>query len=148
MKKSRIFYLILFIPAAFLVFLIVCPAVNDMTAYSVSQTVWETPLPPGTVKIEKASMAGKLVGSGNGMQYFGAILIKSDTSLDDLKKYYAEYSQNEWSYLVEEQSTKEVNEIEHGTLSFKTDPEEDGYYIVYSWGEGVKPFCEFDLRGH
>ena len=44
----------------------------------------ETPLPEKTELIESISRAGKLTGNGNGMQYFGAILIRSDLSLEEL----------------------------------------------------------------
>lgn len=39
--------------------------------------------------IESLSQAGKLTGNGNGMQYFGAILIRSELSLEELETYVA-----------------------------------------------------------
>ena len=50
--------------------------------------------------IESISRAGKLTGNGNGMQYFGAILIRSDLSLEELDAYYSRYRSNEWECLV------------------------------------------------
>ena len=42
-------------------------------------------LPKNTELIESIYKAGKLVGNGNGMQYFGVILIKSELPLLFLK---------------------------------------------------------------
>ena len=42
-------------------------------------------LPKNTELIESIYKAGKLVGNGNGMQYFGVILIKSERPLLFLK---------------------------------------------------------------
>ena len=41
------------------------------------------------------------------MQYFGAILIKSELSLEELDAYYSDYRRNEWEYLVEIQKLPE-----------------------------------------
>ena len=55
-------------------------------------------MPERTEIIDSVSLAGKLVGNGNGVQYFGAILLKSKLSLNDLEDYYSVYQKNEWSY--------------------------------------------------
>ena len=76
------------------------PLINNHTAYKVEKELCETPLPEKTELIESISRAGKLTGNGNGMQYFGAILIRSDLSLEELDAYYSGYRSNEWEYLV------------------------------------------------
>ena len=55
--------------------------INNNIAYKVEKELCETPLPEKTELIESISRAGKLTGNGNGMQYFGAILIQSELSL-------------------------------------------------------------------
>lgn len=55
------------------------PAVNDMYAREVARELAAVPLPEGTELIEKTSAAGKFFGNGNGMQYFGAVLLKADS---------------------------------------------------------------------
>ena len=60
------------------------PLINNHTAYKVEKALCEIPLPEETELIESLSQAGKLMGNGNGMQYFGAILIRSDLSLEEL----------------------------------------------------------------
>ena len=69
---------------AVILFVISIPIVNDMSAAKVEWDLKKLPLPEQTEFIESTSKAGKLVGNGNGMQYFGAILIKSELTLDEL----------------------------------------------------------------
>ena len=75
--------------------------INNNIAYKVEKELCETPLPEKTELIESISRAGKLTGNGNGMQYFGAILIQSELSLKELDDYYSDHRSNEWEYLVE-----------------------------------------------
>ena len=76
------------------------PLINNHTAYKVEKALCEITLPEKTELIESLSQAGKLTGNGNGMQYFGAILIRSELSLEELETYYSDYRSNEWEYLV------------------------------------------------
>ena len=83
------------------------PLINNHTAYKVEKTLCEIPLPEETELIESLSQAGKLTGNGNGMQYFGAILIRSDLSLEDSEEikdsgYYIVYSWESGNSLLEE----------------------------------------------
>lgn len=123
------------------------PLVNDYSAKQIEKEIKELPLPENTEFVESLSRAGKFTGNGNGMQYFGAMLIKSDLSLDELDEYYSAYRENEWDYVVKVQDSRE---IEYYGILFSTDVDpSENYYIVYSWGSGVSSFFEeFDLRGH
>lgn len=60
------------------------PLINNHTAYKVKKALCEIPLPEETELIESLSQAGKLTGSGNEMQYFGATLIRSELCLEEL----------------------------------------------------------------
>ena len=124
------------------------PLINNHTAYKVEKTLCEIPLPEETELIESLSQAGKLTGNGNGMQYFGAILIRSELSLEELETYYSDYRSNEWEYLVEIQEGQSIKVIEHKALQFSEEIEDSGYYIVYSWGSGNSLLKELDIRGH
>ena len=118
-------------------------------AKNVVKKIEDTPLPERTEYVESVYLAGKLVGNGNGMQYFGAILIKSEQSLDELMKYYEDYNDDNWQFFVEKQRDNIIQIIEHGNLSFKANINSDtDYYIVYSWGEGNSLFSDLDIRGH
>lgn len=124
------------------------PLINNYTAYKVEKALCEIPLPEETELIESLSQAGKLTGNGNGMQYFGAILIRRELSLEELDAYYSDYRSNEWEYLVETQEGQPIEVIDHRTLQFTEEIKDSGYYIVYSWGSGNSLLEELDIRGH
>lgn len=131
-----------------LVFMLSIPVVNDCVANKTAKYVERIGLPNNTQYIETFSKAGKLIGNGNGMQYIGGILIKSELSLQELKSYYSQYAINGWECIVEKQTDKHISFIEHGTISFNSDINSDAYYVVYSWGNANSVFSELDLRGH
>ena len=124
------------------------PLINNNIAYKVEKALCEIPLPEETELIESLSQAGKLTGNGNGMQYFGVILIRSELSLEELDAYYSDYRSNEWEYLVETQEGQPIEVIDHRTLQFTEEIKDSGYYIVYSWGSGNSLLEELDIRGH
>lgn len=105
-------------------------------------------MPERTEIIDSVSLAGKLVGNGNSVQYFGAILLKSKLSLNDLEDYYSVYQKNEWSYVVEPQENQIITVVEHSKISFSEMVDDEAYYIVYSWGDGPNLLEELDFRGH
>ena len=136
-----------------IVLLLVCgmisiPIVNNYSAAKISRELCELPLPKQTKLIDSVSKAGKLVGNGNGMQFFGAILIKSELTFEELRYYYGTYQENELECIVEKQEGKSIDLIEHETLQFSEKMDSSGYYIVYSWGDGISLFEELDIRGH
>ncbi|MDE6748908.1 MAG: hypothetical protein K2K21_07595 [Lachnospiraceae bacterium] len=133
----------------FISVLVAAPIVNDNMAKKTADELADLPLPDNTECIESIYKAGKLIGNGNGMQYIGAVLIKSELSLEELKEYYKGYAENEWNCIVENQINTDVIIMkEHTGLTFKTDIEGDNYYIVYSWGDNNTVFHELDIRGH
>ena len=146
MKKLKIVWIL---AAAILIGgVISLPLINNHTAYKVEKALCEIPLPEETELIESLSQAGKFTGNGNGMQYFGAILIRSELSLEELDAYYSDYRRNEWEYLVEIQKGQSIEVIDHGGLQFSKEIKGSGYYIVYSWGSGDSLLQELDMRGH
>ena len=128
------------------------PLINDYSAKQVEKDLCNLPLPEESMYVDSVSKAGKLVGNGNGMQYFGAVLIKSNLSLEALEDFYSEYRKTEWECLVEVYKGQEIDVIEHCSLKFSEEvTSSENYYIVYSWGESLHPFdslMDFDLRGH
>ena len=140
--------IVLAVAIIFLSVLIAAPIVNDNIAKKTANELVDLLLPNNTEYVESIHKAGKLVGNGNGMQYFGAILIKSDLSLDELKEYYLQFADSEWKCIVENQINKNVEITEHPKLTFKTDIEVNNYYIFYSWGDNDTIFHELDIRGH
>lgn len=129
-------------------FVVGIPLANNHYAEQVEKELRETPLPEKTEIIDSVSQTGKLVCNGNGMQYFGAILLKSKLSLNNLEDYYSAYQKNEWSYMVEPQKTQIIEAVEHSRIRFSEKIDDEGYYIVYSWGDGPELLEELDIRGH
>ncbi len=146
--KRALLGLILCVAGVVFAILIITPVVNDNIARNTAKELADLPLPDDTEIIETAYKAGKLVGNGNGMQYFGAILIKSEMSLEKLREYYSGFAESRPGCMVENQTDAEVRLIEHGKLAFKADITGDDFYIVYSWGNGGGIFRELDIRGH
>jgi hypothetical protein len=144
MKKVRIFVLIVII--CLIAFVASVPVVNNLSAKKIENQLLSLTSPDNTVTVESLSKAGKLIGNGNGMQYFGAMLIRSERALEDLSAYY---SQQNADVIVKEQKTQDIDFLEHETLSFKSNIA-DGktYYIVYLFGGGIAPFSQLDIRGH
>lgn len=134
--------------AGLLTLIIGSPIKNDMEAKKVAKALNAYDLPERTELLDTVSAAGKLVGNGNGMQYFGAILIKSELSLEELKEYYGKLASDEFHNIVEKQETGTIDFIEHANLSFDADCDYENTYIVYSWGDYSGLASEFDLRGH
>ena len=128
------------------IFAVSVPFINDFSAKNVENSLLEIALPENTQMVESVSKAGKLVGNGNGMQYFGAMLIKSEQTLEELTAYYADVDAE---IVVKAQTSQEIACLEHEQLSFTAEiTEEENYYIVYLFGEGLAPFSQLDLRGH
>ncbi len=151
MKKTLIIAVLLpiILITLFVLFALSVPIVNNITAATVLSDIKNIPLPENTEYVDGISAAGKFTGNGNGMQYFGAMLIKTDLSLDELNSYYSDYRENEFRLLVEKQESGEIAVIEHGSLAFESELSQDeNYYIVYSWGDGIDLFADLDLRGH
>ena len=146
MKKLKIVWIL--VAAILIGGVISLPLINNHTAYKVEKALCEIPLPEETELIESLSQAGKLTGNGNGMQYFGAILIRSDLSLEELDAYYSGYRSNEWEYLVEIQEGQSIDVIDHEILNFGKEINDAGYYIVYSWESENSLLKELDIRGH
>ncbi len=121
--------------------------VNDYCAYSVLRELKGVPLPEKTVMIDSTYAVGKLIGSGNGVQYLGAMLIESKLSYDELKNYYNKYGKNKL-YFFKKDDVEYTFNRNGDNLTFEKYANNSNYYIVYKWGEGIAFFEFFDIRGH
>lgn len=137
---------ILILVIGLFVLLLVAPFVNDNVAKKTMEELIELPLPENTEYIESLCRAGKLIGCGNGMQYFGAILIKSELSREELEAYYASFAEHDWECVVENQVGAEIRIDGEGVAFFSTNVEGDHYYIVYSWSSSDTIFDVLDMR--
>lgn len=146
MKKALVFT---FAAAALLIggLCVSVPVVNDLYAAGVADGLAAVPLPEGARLVEKTSAAGRFFGNGNGMQYFGALLLESERSPEEIGEYYS----NRVPYCrAAQQHGSEITVMEHGNARFKTSVG-DGNVIVYALGSArgfpMELFAELDLRG-
>ncbi len=140
-----------FVAVVLLLFAVGIPVANNAIALGVEKELKRIPLPASTELVESISKSGKLVGNGNGVQYFGAILIKSDLSPEDLDAYYQTYRNASYDCVIAGQLDNRILAIEHGDLAFRHDEYGVGYYIVYTWGDApdwAQDWLDTDLRGH
>ena len=132
---------------------IVC--VNNGIAGHVERELKNYPLPEKTIFMDSVSIAGKLVGNGNGMQYMGSILVVSDLTEEELYEYYSQ----SFNYVeVRKQESQVIDFINVSGYSFELfgDPEHHDHYTVTCWGSpkdiGLGEFAtvllNMDLRGH
>lgn len=145
-KSIFIITIILIFGASILIYIL-----NDIIANNTKKELLKVKLPNNTEVVDSISIAGKLTGNGNGMQYLGAILVKTDLSEEELKEYYNQYKKDEFSFLVEKQNSKKLKMIDSGSYWFEKYNENDKekYFTIYSWGSSKNELLtEFDLRGH
>ena len=127
---------------------------NNCIADKIEKDLAKYQLPSDTELVDSISAAGKMSGSGNGMQYMGAILVKSKLSAEELKEYY----DSDFDYI-------EVRKQENKTLGFdlisysfsKFPKAQDGTCCsVICWdsnreelvGDVISEILDFDIRGH
>lgn len=106
--------------------------------------------------IESTSVAGKMLGNGNGMQWFGILLVKSNLDEKQLSEwYYREMEIGDGDELsVTEQETRYV--FEFGNVLFAKEEDFDGCYQIRLCGNlavgtetsVVISLLNSDLRGH
>ena len=127
---------------------------NNEIANRTTEELANIQLPENTQMVDTISIAGKVSGNGNGMQYFGAVLLKTDLSEEELDTYYQQYRGNSSKFLIKKQETEKIEVIDKPGYYFQTFNEEDKekYYILYSYGSAdgifLEDLLELDLRGH
>lgn len=128
---------------------------NNSIADKIEKDLAGHQLPTNTELVDSISIAGKLTGNGNGMQYMGAILVDSDLSEMELKEYYS----SEFEYVeIRKQETADIDFIHTGNYSFNNFSETNNgsYYSIACWddsrrekfGDFICELLDFDIRGH
>lgn len=99
--------------------------------------------------IESQQTYGKLNGNGNGINYFGAVLLKAD-STDSLDKIVSKLSNKYDIVEYNRQTSSQIDSylLEHKSLSFdkSINPDEE-YYCIYYFHSSDKS-NSFDVAGH
>lgn len=151
MKPHTFIKIIILVPIFILVMMMaISYPINNMIANNIITELKQNPLPEKTVIVEEKSIAAKLCGNGDGVQYFGALLLKSELSLKDLDNYYSQFRNREECNMVERQCGQDIEQNEFPALqelSFDTDIDDENYYILYTWGNYDSIFTYLDWRG-
>ncbi len=96
--------------------------------------------------VETVSDYGKLNGNGNGINYFGAVLVKAENPdvLDTLVSLNKDF--DVMDYYKQEKREIDLNYAEHAHLSFENlSPD---YYVVWFY-QGEHPMSNpLDIKGH
>ena len=150
--KCNIFFkMLLLTPAIFIAILIllmyISGPINDRVVADFVKELKQKPLPDNTVIVEENAIADRICGNGDGVQYCGALLLKSDLSLEELKEYYlSQFNDNEDYNIVEYKTIDESYLEERSAFHFDAE-KEDNYYILYAWSNYDSIFTYLDWRG-
>ena len=111
LSVRKIFIILLIVIIALsTIFYVAIVITNNSIADKIEKDLVSYELPTNTKLIDSLSAAGKLTGSGNGMQYMGAILVDSDLSIEALKEHYS----SQFDYIeVNEQKTVNLDFIQN-----------------------------------
>lgn len=150
--KSHIFLkIVILAPIIILVTMMaISYPINNIVAQNIITELKQNPLPEKTIIVEEKSIAARLCGNGDGVQYFGALLLKSELSLEELDNYYSQFRKREECNIVKHQYGKEIEQNEFPALhelSFDTNIDNENYYILYTWGNYDSIFTYLDWRG-
>lgn len=100
--------------------------------------------------VEAKSVYGKLNGNGNGIQYFGVVLI-DNASVDNIDHLIAELDDQFEIVEYFEQSESEIDSkyLEHKKLEYDTQIREDDKYISICFYNSINPESDLrDVMGH
>ncbi|MBQ4131720.1 MAG: hypothetical protein IJD71_05220 [Clostridia bacterium] len=126
---------------------------NNVIANNIEKDLIAYELPPNTKLVDSVSVAAKLTGSGNGMQYMGAVLVESILSEEELKEHYS----SSFDYIeVSQQETPKLDFIQSVYFNADIESEDKTYYSIICWDDNRREMfgdllCElldFDIRGH
>ena len=125
---------------------------NNCIAWDIENDLRKIELPEQTEFVEAVSRAGKIYGNGNGMQYFGAILVTSDLTEEELKEYYKSFNKD----IEVERQEDEIIFSDNSYKFDKFDSDKTNYKISlwrynYSYGETasfINYLLDTDIRAH
>jgi hypothetical protein len=133
------------------------PILNDISLTNFSYQLDLLPLPENTTQVETVKTCGGLIGNGNHMDYLACLLVKSDSSYEELQAYYSsaktgsEASLHAVEAIVLRPDGTHLPEsaMLHVPIDFKklhSVEDTSKYYIVMIFDSGYS--AAFDLRGH
>ena len=156
MKKLRNVFVIIIL--LILVFNLAVYISNNLIAARLKRRLLDCPLPEDTQLLESKSIAGKMYGNGNGMQWFGIILVKSDSDEQALYDWYhskVDFDPSaEWIEVFEQDTPYVIDKYHNAQFKNYTDAEtcfqicivRDS--IVGAESSVWEALLNSDLRGH
>ncbi len=101
--------------------------------------------------IEVQSVYGKLNGNGNGIQYYGTVLVKT-SSEDNVKEIVESLSDQyeELNYCIQESGAVQSKYLEHVTVEYEYSlmESEEEYYSIYFYVSHHENSNLLDIDGH
>ena len=151
MKKFLTFLLIVAIIIGALYCVIMVS--NNRIAAGLRDRLLNCSLPEQTELLGAKSVAGKLTGAGNGMQYRGALLVRSDLSKDELLAHYQTVLSDDGVFLFVDSLTSPESFTD---LLFSSDGKQENVYQIMlfrNMAAGTETsfweaLLNCDLRGH
>lgn len=123
---------------------LVIPVANNAVALGIERELQAIPVPSRTELVESISASGRYTDR---MQYFGAILLKSELPIEEIAAHYPECGVDYQLDTPILAAGKSGDGEAH--LAFSTSVEGAGYYIVYRWGSApawLRGILEMDVR--
>jgi len=135
---------VIIIPVGFLAFfLIIGPALNDARASSIEKELSRIKLPPETEIIETASYCGNTGSTGNHVEIWAGVLIRSELDEEEILEVFNDY-EIVWAVPMDENYYPEPrDDMKFPYLS--RNGERTGCYIIADYYKAV---TQNDVRGH
>lgn len=152
-KRTVLIMIVAMLLLPFAVYSVVVIA-NNCIADGIERDLRSVELPPNTTLVESFSIAGKMFGNGNGMQYIGVILVKSELPLEDLEAHYQSKGECIGEYISVRKQDGSAWLGVHTFMNFDTDA---NYYAIdcmktnmshYEDSGFIWKLLDIDLRGH
>lgn len=128
--------------------------INNCIATNIEKELVEVELPDNTQLSDSISIAEKIFGNGNGMQYFGAILISSDLSLEELTEYYKSIDESfsvekkEDNFVISELYDHKFSNFDNNKTNYMVWRIEYNSTRISETGNAFYEFLDWDIRAH
>ena len=123
--------------------------VNDIIANKPEKELINVPLPEKTQLVESNSVAAKLYGNGNGMQYIGQLLVTTELTEEELRDYYNGLNEE---IQVKKQNSSVIYEYFPKQAFKKYDETKNNYMVeLVRFNPGTSllwKILDWDIRGH
>ncbi|MBR2893492.1 MAG: hypothetical protein IKB94_06525 [Clostridia bacterium] len=154
--NKKIIFTVVFILLIPIVFTTSIMITNNCIADKVERELSAIEMPNKTTFVDSLSIAGKIYGNGNGMQYIGELLITSDLSEEEINKHYKKF--NEEITVKKQNSTQVIEGEYYEKYQFASFDETQHHYKVElvkynpaTFDSNYSVFwkvLDFDIRGH